>query len=200
VLTATFIPLLGYPVLYLPIHIVWLEAMIHPTALLVFQGGGAARDDIPPGRGGDVRLFSRAEWAIIAAVGALITLVVALTYDRSLAAGDDAHARAMAMVVLTTASASVTAVLSRLATTTARTVTALSLAAAIALVQTPIAPLLHMRPLHLDDWMLALAGGAFAVLPLLGLRARSAGGRPGPRQRPVRRPPRPSLARHVHIR
>jgi hypothetical protein len=49
-------------------------------------------------------------------VGTLITVVVALTYDRSLVGGDDAHARAMAMVALTTASASVTAVLSRLAT------------------------------------------------------------------------------------
>jgi len=41
VLTATFIPMMGYPVLYLPIHIVWLEAMIHPTALLALQGSGA---------------------------------------------------------------------------------------------------------------------------------------------------------------
>jgi hypothetical protein len=31
VLTATFIPLAGFPVLYLPIHIVWIEAIIHPA-------------------------------------------------------------------------------------------------------------------------------------------------------------------------
>jgi P-type Ca2+ transporter type 2C len=37
VLTATLIPLAGYPLLYLPIHIVWLEVLIHPTAMLVFQ-------------------------------------------------------------------------------------------------------------------------------------------------------------------
>jgi Ca2+-transporting ATPase len=176
VLTATFIPLMGYPVLYLPIHIVWLEAMIHPTALLVFQGSDAARDEIPVGRGRDVQLFSRQEWGIIAVVGALITLGVGLTYVRSLAGGDE-HARAMAMVALTTASASVTAVLSRLATRAARAVVALSLAAAVGLVQTPLAPLLHIRPLHLDDWGLALAGGAIAVLPLVlaGARWRSAG-------------------------
>ena len=29
--------LTGYPLLYLPIHIVWLETLIHPTAMLVFQ-------------------------------------------------------------------------------------------------------------------------------------------------------------------
>ncbi len=78
-----------------------------------------------------------------------------------------AHARAMAMVALTAASASITAVLSRLATRAARAVVALSLAAAVGLVQTPLVPLLHIRPLHLDDWGLALAGGALAALPLV---------------------------------
>ena len=37
VLTAALIPLLGYPLLYLPVHIVWLELIIHPTAILAFQ-------------------------------------------------------------------------------------------------------------------------------------------------------------------
>src|SRR5947199_315316 len=37
VITAAFVPFAGYPLLYLPIHIVWLELLIHPTALLVFQ-------------------------------------------------------------------------------------------------------------------------------------------------------------------
>src|SRR5690606_11079243 len=36
VLTASLIPFAGYPLLYLPAHIVWLELIIHPTALLVF--------------------------------------------------------------------------------------------------------------------------------------------------------------------
>src|SRR5690606_32214609 len=106
VLTATFVPLAGYPVLYLPIHIVLLEAMIHPTALLAFQRAGSGVGPAP-GRGRDVRLFSRAEWAIIAAVGGLSTAVVAITYDRSLADGD-AHARAMAIVALVTAGTLVT--------------------------------------------------------------------------------------------
>ena len=167
VLTATFIPLMGYPVLYLPIHIVWLEAMIHPTALLVFQGAAAPSGMISPGRGHEVRLFSRAEWALITTVGLLITAVVAVTYAHGLAERDDAHARAMAMVALTTSSASVMAVLSGLRTQVARAVAALSIGAAIVLVQIPpLASLLHMRPLHADDWMLALAGGALAIVPV----------------------------------
>ncbi|SFM20287.1 hypothetical protein [Nitrosomonas communis] len=37
VVTVIFIPLIGHPILYLPIHIVWYETIIYPTALLVFQ-------------------------------------------------------------------------------------------------------------------------------------------------------------------
>ncbi|HSK00214.1 MAG TPA: cation-transporting P-type ATPase [Kofleriaceae bacterium] len=169
VLTATFIPLAGYPLLYLPIHIVWIEAIIHPTALLAFQRSddGRAGALAPPARGTEVRLFSRVEWAIILAVGGTITAFVTLAYERSLPAGDD-HARAMAMVVLTAAGAIVTAVLSELRTRAARLVVAGSLAAAVVLVQTPaLASLLHLRPLGALDWLFAIAAGGVAVLPML---------------------------------
>jgi Ca2+-transporting ATPase len=166
VLTATFIPLAGYPVLYLPIHIVWAEAIIHPTALLAFQRSGMADPDRVAGRTTEARLFSRAQWAMLLAVGGLITAFVVVTYGRSLAGGDD-HARAMAMVVLVSASASTTAVLSRLGTRAARVIVAASLASTVLLVQTPgLAALLHLTPLHLDDWLLAIASGA-AIVPLL---------------------------------
>lgn len=37
VLVAAAIPLMGYPLLFLPVQIVWLELIIHPTALFAFQ-------------------------------------------------------------------------------------------------------------------------------------------------------------------
>src|SRR5690606_41378442 len=37
VVSAAAIPLAGYPLLYLPVHLVWLELMLHPTAMLFFQ-------------------------------------------------------------------------------------------------------------------------------------------------------------------
>ena len=37
VASALIVPLLGYPLLYMPVHIVWIEMILHPTALLVFQ-------------------------------------------------------------------------------------------------------------------------------------------------------------------
>jgi Ca2+-transporting ATPase len=80
----------------------------------------------------------------------------------------------MAMVVLVTASASTTAVLSGLRTRAARAVVVFSLAVTVILIQTPwLASLLHLRPLHVDDWILAIAGGVIVPL-LLGVeRARS---------------------------
>lgn len=170
VLTATFIPLAGYPVLYLPIHIVWLEAIIHPTALLAFQRSSADLTRTSS-RTTEARLFSRTQWSLILAVGLALTALVAITYHRSLAGGDD-HARAMAMVVLVTASASTTVVLGRLQTRAAWVVVVSALAITVALVQVPwLAAQLHLRPLHVDDWLLAIAGGA--VVPLaLGLERR----------------------------
>ena len=182
VITAALIPLSGDPLLYLPIHVVWLELVIHPSALLAFQelpsAGGLARAHDGPNR----RFFSRAEWASIALVGGLLTALVVLGYDRALGAGEDVlHGRAMALVVMNVASAGVMASLTGLRTRAARAVCAATLASAVAIVQlAPLAARLHVQPLHLDEWALAVGGGALACLPLwLGaaLRARAAGTR-----------------------
>jgi Ca2+-transporting ATPase len=179
VVSAALVPLAGYPLLYLPIHVVWLELVIHPTALLVFQ-------ELPPGGrlGAGARrpagtFFTRAEWATLLLVGGLLTVLTVLGYVRSLgAAGDVEHARAMALVLLTGASAALTAVLSGLRTRIARLVAGATVALAVVLVQVPpLAARLHVRPLHLDDWALALGASAAACLPLaVGRRRRRAKG------------------------
>lgn len=171
VLTATLIPFAGYPLLYLPIHIVWLEAVIHPTAFLVFQELPAYRQETGPLRG--ARIFSWRQWLAVVVTGGLLTIVIMAAYGRSLGAGRDVeHARAMALVALTCASAALTVVLSRLRTRAASVVAAATVALTFLLVQTPpIARLLHLRPLHLDDWVVAAAiGVASALSPLLVAR------------------------------
>ncbi|MBK7842707.1 MAG: cation-transporting P-type ATPase [Bdellovibrionales bacterium] len=45
VLGAAIVPLIGYPLVYLPVHIVWLELVIHPTALFAFQAVASANPD-----------------------------------------------------------------------------------------------------------------------------------------------------------
>ena len=175
VITATLIPLAGYPLLYLPIHIVWLETIIHPTAMLVFQelpsGGRLRRADARR----PARFFTRGEWALILASGLLLTAVVVFGYDRSLGSGGVEHARAMALATLTLASAALAATLSRLRTAASRVVSGATVAVSAVVIQVPaLAALVHVTPLHLDDWAIAVAGAAAAVsLPMaLGLAQR----------------------------
>jgi Ca2+-transporting ATPase len=176
VVTAALIPLAGYPVLYLPIHIVWLEMIIHPTALLVFQELPTAHQLTPVSRRRTARFFSRVDWARIVLVGAALTVVIAAGYERSLGHGRDVeHARAMALVILTVASAGMTAALSGLRTGIARGIAASTVLLSILLVQLPaLSSLLHLEPLHLDDWIAATAAALIICTPVF-LRARGAG-------------------------
>jgi len=167
VLSAALVPLAGYPLLYLPIHIVWLELIIHPTALLVFQ-------ELPGNRllsrrhGRRVRFFAPSEWVTISVVGLLLTLLLVKGYDDNLGAGLDVeHARAKVVATLCIASCAITAVLSRLRTLTAWLVICGTLGVSASLIQTPFAASrLHVAPLHLADWMMAATGG-FAVAAML---------------------------------
>jgi Ca2+-transporting ATPase len=164
VLTAALIPLAGCPVLYLPIHVVWLELIIHPTALLVFQEVPAGSRLGPLRRSVRLQFFGWVQWTVIGLVAAVLTGVVSVSFLRGLDTGYGVdHARAIALVALTSASASITAGLTRLRTRAARTMVAATLLLSFLLVQTPwLAPLLHLKPLHADDWALALGGGGVA--------------------------------------
>jgi Ca2+-transporting ATPase len=77
------------------------------------------------------------------------------------------HGRAMALAALVSASAGLTALLSRLRTAAARLVVVATLGSAILFVHTPgLAGLLHLSPLHLGDWALVVAGSLLALAPL----------------------------------
>jgi Ca2+-transporting ATPase len=174
VVTAALIPLAGYPLLYLPIHIVLLEMIIHPTALLVFQDMPVSGQLSRMTAVRDARFFSRWQWFVIALVGALVTVMVVYSYDRSLGTGYDVeHARAMALLILMAASAGITVSLSGLRSKTARVVVGVTLTASWLLIQVPwVAEWLHLRPLHLDDWLIAIGAGLIAALLSLFARFR----------------------------
>lgn len=179
VFTAALIPFAGFPLLYLPAHIVWLELIIHPTAMLVFQHLPATDTLDPVEREKKPHFFRWQEWLIIGLVAAVITAVVVLGYERSLGASYDVeHAQSMALVALIVASATVTAGLSRLRTRASVIAIAAAVGSAAALIQIEgLATPLHLRPLHVDDWTLATAGGVVAGalsawLPAFGKRMR----------------------------
>ena len=167
VVSALAVPLLGYPLLYLPVHIVWVELIIHPSALLVFQElpAGPLRQQAAPQR---AVLFHPRDWIMIAAVGAVVAMTVVLAYVRSASEpGGTEHGRAAALATLAVASGFITAVLSRLRTRAAWLVSGASIASAIVLVQiAPLAGLLHVEPLHAHDWALVVGGGLLALVPL----------------------------------
>jgi Ca2+-transporting ATPase len=177
VISAAAVPLADYPLLYLPVHIVWLELIIHPTALLVFQdlpGGGRllATSTTSP-----QFFFGRRAWLVIGATGIAVAALVSFGFAYALGPeGDVAHARSMALALLILASSAITAVLSGARTWTALAVIFGSLASLAVLVQVPsIAELVHLRPLHGMDWLLAAAAasviGVFAAGVKMSLNA-----------------------------
>lgn len=176
VLTAAFIPFAGFALLYLPVHIVWLELIMHPTALLVFQQLPSSDELHRMRKARRPRFFDTTEWVLIGLAGLVVTLAVTLGYVRSLGPMQDVeHARSMAMVTLVVASAAITAGLSGLRTRTAAISVVAAIASAAVLVQLPaLAELVHLSPLHADDWMLATAAGLLpgAIAALLPLRRR----------------------------
>jgi P-type Ca2+ transporter type 2C len=174
VIGAAAIPLMGLPLLFLPIHVVWLELVIHPTAMLAFQDLPAAGPLAPVHRHRRARFFSAEAWLGIGLVGGLVSVAVVWSYLHALGADRDVeHARAMALTLLLVASAGVTAGLTKLRQATARWILVGTLAPLGLLVQMPaVSRWLNLRPLHGTDW--ALGALAFVVIGLttLGLAAR----------------------------
>ncbi len=179
VVTAAVVPVAGFPLLYLPIHVVWLELIVHPTALLAFQDLALYdRLDLRGSRAGGApsAFFSRRQWTVITVTGLAVTLAVLLGYAHSLdGVADIPHARAMAMLEMIVAGATMTTALSGLRSTAARRIVVWSLTSTAVLLETPaLATLLHVSPLHTDDLALAGGLGTLAAAPafLLQLQRR----------------------------
>ncbi|HYM61529.1 MAG TPA: cation-translocating P-type ATPase [Thermoanaerobaculia bacterium] len=99
---ALFIPLLGFPPLLLPVHLVWLELIVHPVAALVFESEAAPRDVMQRRpRDPAAPLLERSQLlpSIVSAV--LLAIGSMIVYTLSLARGEW-HARSMAIAVLMT--------------------------------------------------------------------------------------------------
>jgi Ca2+-transporting ATPase len=171
VVSAAWIPLLGHPLPFLPVHIVWLELVIHPSAMLAFQEaapGGSFPRVRNRARGA---FFSHGDWVLIAALGTLLTVLVVAGFERGLAQ-DAAHARSFALAILVCASAGLTSALSRLRTWAARLVVAATLLATFALIEIPaLAASLHLSPLSGRDCGLVLAVAFVAAAPILAASA-----------------------------
>lgn len=189
VTTAAFVPLGGYPLLYLPIHIVWLELVIHPTALLGFQTTAPSDHLVSISRTRRSRFFSVRDWLVLLLSGALTTSVIVASFLHGVAEkGSVEQGRSMAMTTLTVAITLFAALLNGLRTSAAVALAAVTVMVTVSLVEIrPLSVLLHLEPLHLDNWLLALAGAALSCCPLLVDRATA--GRRATGEYPISRSP-----------
>ncbi len=100
--SALVVPLVGAPLLLLPIHLVWLELVVHPTASLVFEADRAPDDLMRrPPRGRQVGLLGRGVLAGLVARGLVLTAGVLGLYLYELGSGESADAaRGLAVAAL----------------------------------------------------------------------------------------------------
>lgn len=164
VLTAAVIPLLGYPLLYLPVHIVWLELVIHPSALFAFQQKASSKD----GKARAQRsFFTTPEIVLILLVGLTATVALGFSFSAGLSENSNiGHARAKSMSILTLWSSGLVAYFTRLKTWAAASIFFCTVASSILAVQVlPFSRTLKLSPLHFSDWM--TSAGTVALLLLL---------------------------------
>lgn len=154
VFSAAIIPLLGYPLLYYPIHIVMIELIIHPTSMLVFQDLPQSTKLEPAIRQVKIHFFSGRDWFKIVSVGIFSLLVVTLSFIFVLheKMGIE-HARAISLTFLSFTSVALVLGLSGFRTWTARIIIITTIIFTILLAQTPIiAKFLYITPLNMIDW------------------------------------------------
>jgi Ca2+-transporting ATPase len=98
---AVLAPLAGIPLLLLPIHLVWLELIVHPVSAVVFQSEKAPASlmNRPP-RDPSRPLLPRPAVARSAISGGLLAAASFATFWWGLPAVGEAQARALALVVL----------------------------------------------------------------------------------------------------
>lgn len=164
VASAALIPFLGFPLLYLPVHIVWLELLIHPAAILAFQRSAVSGLSLvpePPSRA----FFSSAHWVMIVVAGAAITAVILGLFIFAVQTGQTPeYARASALAALTIALGGLVAVLTRLEGAAAKGVAAACLASSLLLTCVPsLAVWVHLEPLSITSWLVSAVAGLLAA-------------------------------------
>lgn len=170
VVSAAVIPLLGYPLLYYPIQVVFIELIIHPTALLVFQDLPQRNELKPVHQPGKNKFFSRFELIGIVFIGLITTLLVSLTfiYTSEHGSGVD-YARGLTLAMLSFMSVAITLGLGGVKTITSRFVVLVIIVFTILVVQLPfVSKLFGFEPLHLSGWLLVILAGLLTwILTLL---------------------------------
>jgi Ca2+-transporting ATPase len=176
-LAAFLLPLLGAPIMLFPIHLIWLEIIVHPTSALVFENDPAHADVMTkPPRPVSAGLVQRHDWQRTLLLGLSLAAAVLAVYLCYLAYGlPENAARAAALVAMIVGQTLLVLVERagnrRIWTVTLRDnkaiapiiiATLASLAAAI--FWAPLAQAFHLAPIALNIVLIATAAGALSVL------------------------------------
>lgn len=155
VLSAAFLPLMGYPLLYLPIHVVWLELIIHPTALFAFQQFADEQETVKASNAKS--FFTTKEIAIIISFGSALTIILIYFSVVGFSENQDmGYGRAMVMALLTSWSAGLVLVLTKGRTLTSKLLMMSTLGVSAVLIQNKwSANTLQLAPLDHFDWVKA---------------------------------------------
>jgi Ca2+-transporting ATPase len=157
VAAAALIPLADYPLVFLPIHIVWLELVIHPTALLSFQARAKSDQTYA---GNKKTFFSTAEMARITIIGFAAAAVLGWSFFSAISEdADPNHARAKAMAFLTLWSAGVGVYLTKFQSRAANFLALLTVLSSVLFIQNSHSlTFLKLVPLHARDWLEIICG------------------------------------------
>ncbi|MFN7454615.1 MAG: HAD-IC family P-type ATPase, partial [Pseudobdellovibrionaceae bacterium] len=152
VLTAAILPLMGYPLIYLPLHIVWLELIIHPTALFGFQ---QIADPSAASARHAKNFFYGQDLVRILFPSLLVTGLISLIFSQSIQSGALVpEARSKALILLLFWSAGNLALLTNLKTLSAKLVFGITVFSTVLIVQwTFLASFLKLEPLKMNDWL-----------------------------------------------
>jgi len=177
VTTAAAIPLLDYPLLYLPVHIVLLELFIHPAAILGFQqkpGLSIARTVQRP-RG----FFSPGQIAAICCAGIAVALGIGWQFITSLGAeASTEHARTLAFFVLLGGLTATLTILSGLKGYASRVVASVAVAFVLLVAGIPrFAGWFDLEAVGPGAGLFAALIGAVCALPGILFAGRKANGR-----------------------
>lgn len=170
VFSAAIVPLMGYPLLYLPAHIVWLELIIHPTALFAFQQAATSENDgAPKSR---TSFFDKKDALHVLIIGLIVTAALIASYVTGFSQTSDAnYGRSKVLAILPLWSAGLAVFLTKGNSRTANIIAAVSLLCSVLLIQTKwLADLLHLTPLHGLDWLNVCATVSVAMAILFILR------------------------------
>lgn len=147
VVSAALVPLLGYPILYMPSHVVWMEALLHPTALLAFQLSSEEKTAARPPR--EQSFFDRRDLLRILTLGFAATAVLLAFFI--LSAINDASTekgRSLALAFMTLWSVALSTALTRGRSHVAHIINGTAILVALLLIQnSTFSNLLHFAPL-----------------------------------------------------